>query len=68
MVSSDLKYKLMRHVTFNPLLFWIAPDLMYFYMKYNYYYFSFSVVHFFLSTSVSTTFYIFLALSTLDDG
>ncbi len=26
--SSDLKYKLMRHVTFNPLLFWIAPGLI----------------------------------------
>ncbi len=25
--SSDLKYKLMRHVTFNPLLFWIALGL-----------------------------------------
>ncbi len=28
MVSSDLKYKLMRHVTFNPLLFWISPGLI----------------------------------------
>ncbi len=26
--SSDLKYKLMRHVTFNPLLFWISPGLI----------------------------------------
>ncbi len=26
--SSDLKYKLMTHVTFNPLLFWIAPGLI----------------------------------------
>ncbi len=26
--SSDLKYKLMRHVTFNPLLFWIASGLI----------------------------------------
>ncbi len=26
--SSDLKYKHMRHVTFNPLLFWIAPGLI----------------------------------------
>ncbi len=26
--SSDLKYKLMRHVTFNPILFWIAPGLI----------------------------------------
>ncbi len=26
--SSDLKYKLMRHVTFNPLLIWIAPGLI----------------------------------------
>ncbi len=26
--SSNLKYKLMRHVTFNPLLFWIAPGLI----------------------------------------
>ncbi len=26
--SSDLKYKLMRHVIFNPLLFWIAPGLI----------------------------------------
>ncbi len=25
--SSNLKYKLIRHVTFNPLLFWIAPGL-----------------------------------------
>ncbi len=28
MVSSDLKFKLMRHVTFNPILFWIAPGLI----------------------------------------
>ncbi len=26
--SSNLKYKLIRHVTFNPLLFWIAPGLI----------------------------------------
>ncbi len=26
--SSDLKYKHMRHVTFNPLLFWISPGLI----------------------------------------
>ncbi len=26
--SSYLKYKLMRHVTFNPLLFWIAPGVI----------------------------------------
>ncbi len=26
--SSDLKYKFVRHVTFNPLLFWIAPGLI----------------------------------------
>ncbi len=26
--SSDLKYKLMRHVTLNPLLFWIASGLI----------------------------------------
>ncbi len=26
--SSDLKYKLMRHVTLNPLLFWISPGLI----------------------------------------
>ncbi len=32
---------------------------MYFYMKYNYLLFSFSVVHFFQGTSVSITFYIF---------
>ncbi len=32
---------------------------MYFYMKYNYLCFSFSVVHFFKSTSVSITLYLF---------
>ncbi len=32
---------------------------MYFYMKYNYLFFSFSVVHFFQGTSVSITFDLF---------
>ncbi len=32
---------------------------MYFYMKYNYFCFSFSVVHFFKGTSVSITLYLF---------
>ncbi len=32
---------------------------MYFYMKYKYFFFPFSVVHFFQGTSVSTTFYLF---------
>ncbi len=27
--SSDLKYKLMRHVTFNPLLLLFAPEYNY---------------------------------------
>ncbi len=55
--SSDLKYKLMRHVTFNPLLFWISPGLisciLYEIKK------KFSVVRFYQGTSVSITFYIF---------
>ncbi len=58
MVSSDLKYKLMRHVTFNPLLFWIASGLtscIFIWNKkknsvwYNFY----------QGTLVSITFYIF---------
>ncbi len=55
--SSDLKYKLMRHVTFNPLLFWISPGLIHVFLYeikknsvwYNFYH----------GTSVSITFYIF---------
>ncbi len=56
------KNKLMRHVTFNPLLFWIAPGLIscfFFYMKYNYLFFSFRLVHFFQGTSVSKTLNLF---------
>ncbi len=55
--SSDLKYKLMRHVTFNPLLFldFSRTDFMYFYMKEK----KFSVVQF-LSWHFSVyNFYIF---------
>ncbi len=69
--SSDLKYKLMRHMTSNPLLFGIAPWLffMYFYMKYNYLFFAFSVVHFFSRHFSLYNFLSFWALSTLvDDG
>ncbi len=55
--SSDLKYKLMRHVTFNPLLFWISQDWFHVFLYeikknsvwYNFYH----------GTSVSITFYIF---------
>ncbi len=45
--SSDFKYKLMRHVTFNPLLFWIASGLIscIFYMKFKK---KISVVQFFI--------------------
>ncbi len=58
--SSDLKYKLMRHVTFKPLLFWIAPGLISCIFTWNNYFFIFySVVHFFQSTPVSITFYLF---------
>ncbi len=55
--SSDLKYKLMRHDTFNPLLFWIAPGLiscmLYEFKKNSVWY------NFYQGTSVSITFYIF---------
>ncbi len=55
--SSDLKYKLMRHVTFNPLLFWIAPGLIsciFIWNKKNSVWYNF-----YQGTSVSITFYIF---------
>ncbi len=55
--SSDLKYKLMRHVTFNPLLFWISPGLISCIFirnkKKSVWY------NFYQGTSVSITFYIF---------
>ncbi len=55
--SSDLKYKLMRHVTFNPLLFWIASGLIHVFLyeikKNSVWY------NFYQGTSVSITFYIF---------
>ncbi len=55
--SSDLKYKHMRHVTFNPLLFWIASGLisciLYEIKKNSVWY------NFYQGTSVSITFYIF---------
>ncbi len=57
MVSSDLKYKLMRHVTFNPLLFWITPGLIScIFIEIQCIYFLFSVVHFFQGTSVFITY------------
>ncbi len=55
--SSDLKYKLMRHVTFNPLLFWISPGLIsciFIWNKKNSVWYNF-----YQGTSVSITFYIF---------
>ncbi len=55
--SSDLKYKLMRHVTFKPLLFWIAPGLIsciLYEIKNNSVWYNF-----YHGTSVSITFYIF---------
>ncbi len=64
--SSDLKYKLMRHVTFNPLLFWIAPGLISCIFIWNKK--KISVVQF-LSRHFSVyNFLYFWALSTLDDG
>ncbi len=55
--SSDLKYKLMRHVTFNPLLFWIASGLIsciFIWRKKNSVWYNF-----YQGTSVFITFYIF---------
>ncbi len=55
--TSDLKYKLMRHVTFNPLLFWIASGLIsciFIWNKKNSVWYNF-----YQGTSVSITFYIF---------
>ncbi len=56
--SSDLKYKLVRYVTFKPLLFWIAPGLIscifiWNLKKKSVWY------NFYQGTSVSITFYIF---------
>ncbi len=62
--SSEFKYKLVRHVTFNPLLFWIAPGLIscifiYYIIFIVLICLTFSVVHFFQGTSVSITLYLF---------
>ncbi len=57
MVSSDLKYKLMRR-DFQPITFLDCSRTYFMYMKYNLF-ILFSVVHFFQGTSVSITFYLF---------
>ncbi len=50
--SSELKYKLMRHVNFNPLLFWIADfwiQNLFHVLLYDYYYY-YTIIFFFIQS------------------
>ncbi len=57
--SSDLKYKLIRHVTFNHYFSGLLQDLFNVFLYEIQLFYSFNVVHFFQGTSVSIIFYLF---------